>query len=88
MDVMSILMLLILPIVFVSSVMGDRFNYYLMPLAFMVVSQTQLLVARGVSSLLFTAPLVVSFFELAFWLLFSIAVQVCFTPYRSWLDVM
>ncbi len=86
-NVMFIPMVLTLPVVFISTVIGDRFNYYLMPAAFMVFGRMQLLAARG-STFLFAAPLVGSFFELGVWLLYSIIVQACFTPYQSWLDVM
>ena len=75
-----------LPLVFFSSVMADRFNYYLMPISFMVQSRAYLIFPRKFAMLIFLAPLIVSGLLFFAWSQFSQLFQGCYIPYQSWLD--
>ncbi len=86
-NLVSIPLMLVLPLVFYSSVAGDRFGYYLMPLAFAILSRAQFLVGRSSAYLAFLAPLAASLVLLGAWLYLSPIVPACYLPYRTWLAV-
>ena len=80
----SITMLLILPITFYSSVIGDRFAYYLIPIQLMTLSRAPLLYSNQNRSLLTFAPQLLLGVFLLVWTTYSSMFALCYSNYQVW----
>lgn len=77
-------MIAVLPLTFVSSVIGDRFGYYLMLLAYVIQAKAYLLVDRRNAFFFFLIPVMVGGLVLFGWSQFSSLFSLCYLPYRTW----
>jgi hypothetical protein len=76
--------LAILPL---STVMSDRFGYYVTPIQLMILAQLPQLVPSGPQRLLIrTAPYVALGIVLVIWTTHSTLFHQCFLPYQTWLS--
>lgn len=80
-------LLAVFPISLVSSVIGDRFGYYLMLIAFIIQSKAYLIVERKAAMLAFIIPIVVGAVMLLIWTQYSTLFDQCYLPYRTWWTV-
>jgi hypothetical protein len=76
---------LVLPLVFYSSVMGDRFGYYLMPLAYLAQARAYKLFHGKVAFPIFFVPQLIDVVYLLAWCLSSWIFSFCYVPYQTWL---
>jgi hypothetical protein len=83
--IFSVGFVLVLPLVFYSSVMGDRFGYYLMPLAYLAQARAYKLFQDKFTFLAFFVPQLVDIVYLLAWCLSSWIFSVCYVPYQTWL---
>lgn len=81
----SLIMIACAPLVYYSSVLGDRFSYYTMPVAYMVQSKAYLMFAGPRRTLLYVLPFVVSGLALLAWSQLSWIFAVCYVPYKTWI---
>jgi hypothetical protein len=72
------------PLVFISSVMGDRFGYYLMPLAFSIQTRAYMLLRPQYAFMAFLAPLVHCLVYMGVWIFLSSLFWQCYVPYKTW----
>lgn len=80
------IMLATLPMAFVSSVISDRFGYYITPIQLMILARIPYLV-RGPSALLLSAsPYAALGLMLVVWTNLSWHFQQCYVPYQTWLS--
>lgn len=73
---------LLLPI---SSVIGDRFGYYLIPVQTMIFARLPFLPFRKNASLHFALPYVGLLLVFAVWSLRSFLFELCYVPYQTWI---
>jgi hypothetical protein len=74
----------LLPLVMISSVMGDRFGYYLMPLAYAIQARAYKLFRPGLSLIVFLVPLLAAVVLFIGWTSLSWIFLSCYTPYKTW----
>ncbi|BBC73975.1 conserved hypothetical protein [Altererythrobacter sp. B11] len=79
----SLLMLIPLPLALQSSVIGDRFAYYLIPLQAMMFARVRYLIRSGEIVTLGIHLILGSF--LGVWIILSSHFNQCYLPYRTWL---
>ena len=80
----SYMMLAIFPLSFFSSVIGDRFGYYLYPIQLVILARLPLLVTGPYSTTAAFAPYAAEALVLVTWIEFSALYQRCYEPYRVW----
>jgi hypothetical protein len=80
----SILLLSIPGLLLVSSVMGDRFGYYLMIISFSIQARAHKLVPPAYSFALFIFPLLLAMVYMLGWTMMSWQFSYCYVPYRTW----
>lgn len=80
----SYLMVAIFPVVFLSSVIGDRFGYYLNPIQLMVLARLPVLIGGRDASLIAFAPYAASGLVLVVWAELSHHFNLCYVPYQLW----
>ena len=80
----SYFMIVVFPITFFSSVMADRFGYYLMPVQLIILARLPLIVDSLVAV---AAPYAVGLLFLCVWTQYSQHFAECYLPYRTWLDI-
>lgn len=73
------------PLALFSSVIGDRFGYYLVPLQVMILARLASLYQGRDSVLLVVAPYVALGSVLLIWSQVSFHFNTCYVPYQSWL---
>lgn len=78
-------MLPVILLVPVSSVIADRFGYYLVPIQLIILARAPLLLRPVASPLLRSAPYLALGATLAVWVMASSLFHLCYVPYRSWL---
>jgi hypothetical protein len=77
------MMLAVFPIVFFSSVIGDRFGYYLNPIQLIILARLPFLLKNA--SLMSAAPYAGSGLVLVVWSRLSTLFNQCYVPYKLWL---
>jgi len=78
-------MLLAMLIIPVSSVIGDRFGYYLVPIQAMIVARLPYLPLKTNQALHSAFPYMLLLIVFGVWTLFSGHFQKCYIPYNSWI---
>jgi hypothetical protein len=81
----SYMMLATFPLSFWSSVIGDRFAYYLNPIQFNILTRLPLLLRGPNSMLIASVPYAIGALTLLVWVGTSSLFQQCYEPYRMWL---
>lgn len=81
----SLIMLAVFPVALVSSVIGDRVGYYVMPLQLMILARLPYLHEGRDAILINSAPYVALGAVLWVWTEYSSLFQRCYVPYSSWL---
>lgn len=77
-------LILMFPLTFISSVMGDRFGYSLMPIALLIQSKAYLVAPRNSAMAMFLTPILVTGAALLVWSQFSWIFASCYLPYNTW----
>ncbi|GLK69702.1 EpsG family protein [Hansschlegelia plantiphila] len=80
----SIIMIMAAPLVLYSSVIGDRFGYYTMLVAYIIQSKAYLMYRGSERIFVFSLPLIVSGAALLGWTQLSSIFTMCWTPYQTW----
>lgn len=80
----SYMMLAIFPLSFFSSVIGDRFGYYLYPIQLVILARLPVLVTGPYSSTAAFAPYAAEALLLLTWVEFSALYLRCYEPYTVW----
>ena len=80
----SYAMMAVFPISFFSSVISDRFGYYLYPIQLVILVRLPLLVTGSYSTTAAFAPYAAEALVLVTWVEFSALYQLCYEPYRVW----
>lgn len=83
MTLMSIAMIALFPVSLLSSVIGDRFGYYLAPIAYIMQSRFGLMTKQGYFLLIFV-PILVGGLSLFIWSNYSAIFSSCYLPYQHW----
>ena len=83
-SISSYMMLAIFPLSFYSSVIGDRFGYYLYPIQLVILARLPVLVTGPYSSTAAFAPYAAEALVLVIWIEFSTLYQRCYEPYTVW----
>lgn len=83
--VSSIVMSLMVVLVPISSVIGDRLAYYFLPIQGMIFARIPHLQLGNNRQFLTVAPYAVMLLVLAVWSAYSWHFQLCYVPYQSWL---
>jgi hypothetical protein len=81
----AIMMLMSIALVPISSVIGDRLGYYLIPIQAMIFARVPFLPPLHGRSFYTVAPYLGLFVVFVVWTLFSEHFQVCYLPYKTWL---
>lgn len=81
----SFAMISLLPLVAMSSVIGDRLGYYFIPIQTMILSRITYLNLGALKQIYVVAPYVLLTGLFLVWILMSPIFEQCYTPYRSWL---
>lgn len=69
----------------VSTVIGDRFGYYLVPIQTMIFARLPFLPFRSIRSLHIVSPYIGLIVVFSVWSLLSRHFQLCYVPYNTWL---
>lgn len=77
----SIAMIALAALLPISSVVADRFAYYLIPLQLMTLTRLPLFFNKGLTKLTFAAPYVVLGTVFIVWISYSYLFSVCYLPY-------
>jgi hypothetical protein len=72
------------PVALYSSVIGDRFGYYLTPIQLIILARLPILVQRRYSDTVAFAPYAAGALVLATWIGFSALFEICYLPYQTW----
>lgn len=81
----SLMMLSLIVLVAVSSVIGDRLNYYFIPIQAMLLARLPFLPLRQGKALAVVLPYLGLFAVLVVWTLLSRHFQECYLPYNTWI---
>ena len=82
----SLLILTLLPMIMVSTVVADRFGYYLIPIQTMIFARLPFLMKKSAhSQLMSLTPYIGLFIFFATWTHLSWIFDVAYNPYQSWL---
>lgn len=81
----ALMMLVLIPLILVSSVIADRLGYYFVPIQAMIFARLPFLRLGVARPLLVAGPYLVLLAMLLVWTLLSTHFQQCYLPYRSWL---
>lgn len=81
----SWIMLATLPLVFISSVISDRFGYYVTPIQLIVLSRIPYLLDGQRKTVLSASPYIALGIVLVVWTSLSFHFQLCYIPYQNWL---
>lgn len=80
------MMLATLPATFISSVISDRFGYYVTPIQLIILARIPYLVKGPSAALLSVSPYAALGAVLAVWTTYSFHFQKCYVPYQTWLS--
>jgi hypothetical protein len=78
------IMIGVFAITFYSSVIGDRFGYYLIPIQAIILGRAYFLFGKQLGLLVFLAPLTASGMALYVWSTNSWIFTLCYSNYRTW----
>ena len=81
----SLIMIAIPALLLISTVIGDRLAYYLLPIQAMIFARLPYLRLRFSRGLIILAPYLVLLATLAIWSILSSHFDQCFLPYQTWL---
>lgn len=81
----SCIMLGLLVLLPVSSVIADRFGYYMVPIQTMILARIPYLKVGSARTLQIAAPYIILFAAFAIWSTYSSLFRGCYEPYQSWL---
>ena len=81
----ALMMLVMLPVVSFSTVIGDRFGYYLIPIQTMIFARFPFLNLGRSSNAKAAMPYLGLLLVFTVWASFSSLFQQCYLPYNSWL---
>jgi hypothetical protein len=81
----ALIMVALLPIVQVSSVIGDRIGYYMIPVQALIFARIPYLKLGPLRPLFIAGPWLGLGFVLTYWVLNSWHFQICYREYRSWM---
>jgi len=81
----SYMMAALIIVVPVSSVIGDRIGYYLIPIQTMIFARLPYLKLRWERQLIILSPYLALFLIFAVWTSLSNHFKACYVPYQSWL---
>lgn len=81
----SLMMIAMIVLVPISSVIGDRLGYYLVPIQTIIFARIPFLPIKENRQFFIFAPYLGLFLLLAVWVTRSWILQACYLPYRSWL---
>lgn len=81
----SFMMAALVVVVPVSSVIGDRIGYYLIPIQTMILARLPYLQLRWERQLMILSPYLALFLIFAIWTSLSNHFNACYVPYQSWL---
>lgn len=79
------MMLILLPLVLVSSVIGDRIGYYLIPIQTMIFARIPFLRLGPSRQLQAALPYLGLLIVFTYWTLNSWLFELCYVPYQTWL---
>lgn len=82
---LSVGMLITLPLVAYSTVVADRFGYYLVPIQAMIFARIPFLTKLKVKGALNLVPYLVLMIVFVYWNIYSAHFELCYNPYDSWL---
>jgi hypothetical protein len=72
------------PLSLFSSVIGDRFGYYLYPIQLIILARLPVLVERQYSTIVAFAPYAAGALFLLTWMELSSLFEQCYVPYQLW----
>lgn len=72
------------PVALYSSVAGDRFGYYLVPIQLIILARLPVLIQGKFSAPVAFAPYAIGALVLAIWISFSALFEKCYLPYQLW----
>lgn len=78
------LMVLLLPLTLLSSVIGDRLSYYLVPIQLIIWTRLHCFSNRHDKLFIKFIPYAVLFFVFVVWTNYSYHFDLCYSPYKSW----
>ena len=81
----SLMMLTIFPLVFVSTVIADRYGYYLVPIQTIILARLPYLFPGQKNRLLQAAPYLALALTFVVWTFMSSHFNSCYLPYRTWI---
>ncbi len=81
----SIMIMLLIPLTFVSSVIGDRVGYYFIPIQLIILARLHHFYDGRNRIYIKYAPFAALGFIFIVWTSFSYHFNLCYLPYRSWL---
>ena len=81
----SFAMLLTLPLALISSMVGDRVSYFLIPLQAMILSNIPFLPIRQYRPIYSIAPYLLLGFTFLIWTSYSWHFNQCYVPYKTWI---
>lgn len=81
----ALIMMATLPVVVVSTVISDRFGYYVTPIQLMILARIPYLVQSRNQALLTAAPYLALGLVLLVWTSHSELFNKCYLPYQNWL---
>lgn len=81
----SIMIMLLIPLTFVSSVIGDRVGYYFIPIQLIILARLHYFYTGRNRIYIKCAPYVILGVLFIVWTSFSYHFNLCYSPYRSWL---
>lgn len=81
----SLMMLSLIVLLVASSVIGDRLNYYFIPIQAMILARLPYLPMRQGKAMAVVLPYLGLFIVLVTWAMLSWHFQQCYLPYRTWL---
>lgn len=79
------IMLALLPVVAISTVIGDRLGYYLIPIQSMIFARIPYLALKSNRQLFSALPYLGLVIVFSYWTLNSSIFDQCYNPYQSWL---
>ncbi len=84
----SLMMIALLGVVAVSTVIGDRIGYYLIPIQAIIFARLPWMRFRSMKSVLVAMPYVGLVVFFGIWMLISRHFQLCYLPYGTWITGM
>ena len=81
----SMMMIISTGLLFVDSIIADRFGYYLNPIQLIIAARIPYLIYNDSYQLLRVTPYLIATLVLIIWTQFSSLFEICYIPYQAWL---